>query len=317
MAQLPHNQGMESAQAPAITVAAVARRLGVSPATLRTWDRRYGVGPSEHSAGAHRRYSPDDLQALERMQALIRAGVSTADAARAVLSGAGLAVVAPIAHPEVPSRPGGGAVISVAGATPSARGLARAAMCLDGRACVDLITESLRERGAVWTWDEILIPVLTGLGQRWNDTGGTIETEHLVSESVKQAFGTYAHELVRGERTERVVLLAAAPDEPHNLPLWALAAALAERSVVSVQLGSRLPVHSLTSAVKRTGPAAVFVWSQTDETGHLDLLEAIPDSRRPPLVLVGGPGWDPHAAQDHWVGDLSSAVTRLVRAVVG
>jgi hypothetical protein len=159
--------------------------------------------------------------------------------------------------------------------------------------------------------------VLTGLGQRWNDTGGTIETEHLVSESVKQAFGTYAHELVRGERTERVVLLAAAPDEPHNLPLWALAAALAERSVVSVQLGSRLPVHSLTSAVKRTGPAAVFVWSQTDETGHLDLLEAIPDSRRPPLVLVGGPGWDPHAAQDHWVGDLSSAVTRLVRAVVG
>ncbi|HYN74868.1 MAG TPA: transposase, partial [Candidatus Limnocylindria bacterium] len=26
---------------PALTVAAVARRLGVAPATLRTWDRRY------------------------------------------------------------------------------------------------------------------------------------------------------------------------------------------------------------------------------------------------------------------------------------
>ena len=39
-----------------LTVAAVARRLGVAPATLRTWDRRYGLGPSSHEAGEHRRY---------------------------------------------------------------------------------------------------------------------------------------------------------------------------------------------------------------------------------------------------------------------
>jgi DNA-binding transcriptional MerR regulator len=46
------------AVAPRLSVAAVARRLGVAPATLRTWDRRYGLGPSEHEAGAHRRYTP-------------------------------------------------------------------------------------------------------------------------------------------------------------------------------------------------------------------------------------------------------------------
>ncbi|MSZ90543.1 MAG: MerR family transcriptional regulator, partial [Actinobacteria bacterium] len=47
-----------------LTVAAVARRIGVAPATLRTWDRRYGLGPTLHEAGSHRRYCPSDLAKL-------------------------------------------------------------------------------------------------------------------------------------------------------------------------------------------------------------------------------------------------------------
>ena len=64
-----------------LTVAAVARRLGVAPATLRTWDRRYGLGPSTHEAGEHRRYCPQDLAILTAMRKLITAGVAPAEAA--------------------------------------------------------------------------------------------------------------------------------------------------------------------------------------------------------------------------------------------
>lgn len=64
-----------------LTVAAVARRLGVAPATLRTWDRRYGLGPSAHESGEHRRYCPEDLARLILMRRLITNGVSPADAA--------------------------------------------------------------------------------------------------------------------------------------------------------------------------------------------------------------------------------------------
>ena len=42
---------------PQLSVAAVARKLGIAPATLRTWDRRYGIGPANHVPGRHRRYS--------------------------------------------------------------------------------------------------------------------------------------------------------------------------------------------------------------------------------------------------------------------
>jgi hypothetical protein len=74
---------------PTLTVAAVARRLGVAPPTLRTWDRRYGLGPSAHTAGAHRRYSPADVARLMVMRRLTLQGVPPADAARYALATAG------------------------------------------------------------------------------------------------------------------------------------------------------------------------------------------------------------------------------------
>jgi MerR family transcriptional regulator, light-induced transcriptional regulator len=71
---------------PTLTVAAVARRLGVAPPTLRTWDRRYGLGPSAHTAGAHRRYSPGDVARLMVMRRLTLEGVSPADAAKIAIA---------------------------------------------------------------------------------------------------------------------------------------------------------------------------------------------------------------------------------------
>ncbi len=65
------------------SVTAVARVLGIAPATLRTWDRRYGVGPSGRRDGQHRRYTEADLGRLETMRRLLLQGVSTAEAARA------------------------------------------------------------------------------------------------------------------------------------------------------------------------------------------------------------------------------------------
>ena len=85
---------MEDVDEPRLTVSGAARRLGIAPATLRTWDRRYGIGPTDHARGRHRRYSADDMARLELMQRALMQGAAPAEAARYARS-AGL----PLARP--------------------------------------------------------------------------------------------------------------------------------------------------------------------------------------------------------------------------
>ncbi|WP_188281181.1 MerR family transcriptional regulator, partial [Streptomyces sp. CBMA29] len=74
-----------------ITTGALARRLGVSATTVRSWDRRYGIGPAVRSDGRHRRWTPQDVAVLEEMCRLTASGVPPAEAARAAQTAAGTA----------------------------------------------------------------------------------------------------------------------------------------------------------------------------------------------------------------------------------
>lgn len=67
-------------------VGAVSDRLGLSPATLRTWDRRYGIGPSQRTEGGHRRYTEEDIRRVRVMARFTARGVPAQSAARVALS---------------------------------------------------------------------------------------------------------------------------------------------------------------------------------------------------------------------------------------
>ena len=294
----------------ALSAGAVARRLGVAVTTLRTWHQRYGLGPSRHEPGQHRRYTAHDLQRLELMLRLTAQGVAPAEAAawarRTPLA------VAPAPLPGV-ARDGGGQAIPLGHAAPAARGLARAAMRLDVPAMRGILQTAVAEQGVIATWADVAVPVLIGIGERFEATQRFVEVEHLFSRCVTEVLAAVPRPPAEPAR----VLLAAADEEQHTLPLEALSAALAQAGVPARLLGGRVPPTALADAVTRTGPTAVVLWSQVPETGDPGQLARVAAHPHPPLLLAAaGPGWPAElpAGVAH-LTDLPEAVYLLAAAV--
>src|SRR3954466_3128887 len=68
------------------TIKRAAELTGISVATLRAWERRYGVVHPQRSDGGYRLYGPDDVRALAIMNSLVNEGWSAREAAAETLN---------------------------------------------------------------------------------------------------------------------------------------------------------------------------------------------------------------------------------------
>ncbi|GAB3148967.1 MerR family transcriptional regulator [Microbispora hainanensis] len=361
---------------PGYGIGAVSRRLGVPASTLRTWNLRYGIGPSRRSPGGHRRYDDADLRRLEEMNRLIRTGMPPADAARQALrpaSGerpsyaAGEGAAPPAGSPGWPTSPGRAesprpidspgpsdfpgpthsprpselsrpsglsrpaglsrppeSAASFPSAVrpggepglPSPVILARAAAALDVATVSAALDAALAAHGVVWTWERLVLPVFAAVTRRQHDTGAGIDVEHLFSDRLQAALARFAARAPSPVHP-RPVLLAGAEEEQHALPIHALAAALGMLGVETRVLGARTPYPALADAMRRLGPAAVFVWSQIRETGDPAPLAGLPGLRPACRVVAGGPGWwdglPTHVVRVNTFRDAISAVMTTLR----
>ena len=255
-----------------------ARRIGVAVTTIRTWDRRYDLGPTYREPGRHRRYSEHDLARLALMRRLTIEGVDAAEAARIAKATSDPAGTAPPgARPRPPATPPG-----------TVKGLRRAALALDPDGVERLLDVALAD-GVTRAWTSVIAPALRSLGSQYATAGRYIAAEHLLSYAVSAALARVPRPPARPR-----VLLACTPEEHHSLPLEALAAALAQAGVASRMLGARVPAHALRDALARTGPAAVLIWAHSPETADGGQIAVAAGIRpRPALVAACGPGWDP------------------------
>jgi DNA-binding transcriptional MerR regulator len=285
-----------------LTVAAVARRIGVAPATLRTWDRRYGLGPSAHEAGEHRRYCPNDLAILTAMRKLITAGVSPADAAQQAKDFKGKISVEEI-------------VDNFEVREDLVEALHTASKLLDKRFIEDAVRNDIEKHGVIASWSEVIVPLLFLIGDEWEKTQTGIEVEHLLTEILKSVLREKSS-IVSEPCNPRPVLLASVGEEMHSLALHALASALAEKNISTYFLGARTPLEALNGVITRSAPPAIFLWAQLTHNGDSRFYTDIPSIRPAPRVIIGGPGWTVNSdCPVAHVSDLSQACAEIERAV--
>lgn len=261
-----------------LTVAAVARRIGVAPATLRTWDRRYGLGPSEHVEGEHRRYCPKDLAKLTMMRRLIVAGVAPAEAAeQARHCKSEVKIETIVKEFEVREE-----VVDA---------LYKALEAFDREFVEKTLAHEIETYGVEGAWSDVIVPTLFMIGEEWENNQKGIEVEHLFSEILKRTMHNRVVELKK-PLNNRPVLLAAVGEELHSLPVYALAAALCERNIETYVLGARTPLSALSAMVTRCAPPAIFLWAQLPKNAENKYWRELPAIRPAPRIVVGGPGWD-------------------------
>ncbi|MEJ0014233.1 MAG: MerR family transcriptional regulator [Actinomycetota bacterium] len=284
-----------------LTVAAVARRLGISPCTLRTWDRRYGLGPTERCIGEHRKYSATDLARLLYMRKLVISGTSPAEAARLARDHNEEFTFSQLS----PMQYMDGFFIKT---------LYRTAQALDRKGLEEQLRTELSKNGAAATWANVLVPLLCIIGVEWERTGEGIAAEHMTSDVIKKLFAERT--VVEKPKNITPVLLACVGDEMHSLAIAALAASLAEVDIQVQFLGARTPASAINEVVRRFAPPAIFLWAQLPENASIEIVAELPAIRPAPRVILGGPGWAGREYEGAYVAeDLVSACREITHAL--
>lgn len=304
-----------------LTVAVVAEMVGVAPSTLRTWARRYGLEPSGHRSGLHRRYSETDVARLRFMRALTQSGLTSRDAARRALD----ATTEELAASSNPTHHGEGEVSLVSGRSDATalrggylgRGaqvgeVAAPVMTLlgtlgngDAQGSTALLRLAQRDLGAARTWDERVLPARNAAWMLAPVAQGRADA--MLASATAGAVGDIR--LRRSPRNLRPVHVVSLPGLDDPAARLLLRAALAERSIAVSDL-SLEGSASRAARVLGEGIEGVLVVYVGEGAVAAQLAGRLRQSARSGDQVYWGEGWL------HWPGQ-EATMADVVRAVEG
>jgi methanogenic corrinoid protein MtbC1 len=250
---------------PSLNIAALTKRTGVPPDTIRKWEQRYRVLRPERTAGGQRRYSEVDVARVEWLKARLEEGYRIGEAAALLGEGA-----------------------LVAGTPAELRdAFSAAATASDVNALVTVVDQTLALGALDQAFEHVLAPALADVGDRWARGELTVAQEHLASSTVRAALQRLladARASVRG-----VVVLACAPGERHEIGLLMLAVRLRADGWQVAYLGPDTPIDDAVS-LARDLDASVLGFSATGAEYAKGLHRGLRGVKVPSTitVVVGG-----------------------------
>jgi MerR family transcriptional regulator, light-induced transcriptional regulator len=232
-----------------LRIGELARRAGLPPATLRSWERRYGIVEPQRTDSGYRLYSARDERRLKAMVELIAGGLAPAEAAERVLSD----------RSEPRSEPPAGATST----TPAVAAEALRAELLD---CLRRYDETGAHRAIDRAVDaysteallvELIMPVLGRTGKLWRDGEITVGQEHFVSNVLRGRVLAMARGW--GGGVGPAALLACPDGEEHDLGLIAFGLLLRQRGWRITFLGADTPLATIIDVAATLAPRLVVL----------------------------------------------------------
>jgi methanogenic corrinoid protein MtbC1 len=257
-----------------LNIAALARRTGVAPDTLRKWEQRYHILQPDRTAGGQRRYSERDVARVEWLCQRLEQGYRIGEAARLL----GTIGVEPARSPADHLR----AILeAVDGDDPAQIGIR--------------LDQAFALLGLGETLASVLEPLLRAVGERWERETISVATEHLVSEAVRSRLGHVLSDA--GGGVHGAAVLACAPGERHELGLMMVAIALRSDGWKVAYLGADTPVEAALALAQRVSARLLGISVAREE--RLAAIEAaLATHGLPPglVLVVGGAGASRDAA---------------------
>ncbi len=223
-------------------IQSVAEMTGVSAATLRAWERRYGVPVPQRTASAYRLYTDLDVELIKRVRELCDSGIAPSQAAQMVLASQDSREAS--AHIETDTH------------EMAIQRMVDAVERLDADMLEATVKHALFLGSATSLFDKVLGPTLERVGQRWHEGSFGVAQEHLATEVIGNAL-RYLLRLAQPETADKVALFACFADEEHATPLYGVALRFAEWGFRTVMLGARTPPQAIRQAVSEIHPDLV------------------------------------------------------------
>ena len=140
-------------------------------------------------------------------------------------------------------------------------------------------------------YDELLVPALAEIGDRWSTGTASVADEHTATVTVQRLVGRLGPRFRRPGRTRGTVVLGAAPGDHHGLAVGLLADPLRGRGFHVTDLGADVPVEAWLDAalgaerLRAVGISVVATGLDAVVAGTVAALHETVDA---PVVLGGG-----------------------------
>ena len=263
-----------------LRIGQLAKRTGVSPELLRAWEQRYGLLQPTRTAGGFRLYSVADEVRVQRMQSLVAGGLAAAQAARLVLSGGEPA-------PRTAAR-------STTTLDDAAGNLTASLDRLDEQAANTALDRLFAAYTVETVLQEVLIPYLHRLGERWETGEVSVAQEHFASNLIRGRLLGLAQGWGQGQGPGAI--LACVPGEQHELGLLAFGVALRRRGWRIIYLGTDSPIGAIADIAPSLAPTVVVLLSMDPER-FLDHAREIEKLANQVQVMIAGTGATPEVAR--------------------